>query len=101
MASHGPATRRRLQVCRCRPPCELARTLGIPRVVVPIMPGALSAYGILVSDIVRDYSRTVVLRIGAKVQLAPIREQFAALEQQAHRDFREERWRGNLHFERS
>ena len=44
--------------------CELAQALGIPQVIVPAMPGALSAYGILVSDIVKDYSRTVVLKHG-------------------------------------
>ncbi|MBV9610849.1 MAG: hydantoinase/oxoprolinase family protein [Acidobacteriaceae bacterium] len=42
--------------------CELARALRIPKVLVPEMPGALSAYGILISDVVRDYSRTVMLR---------------------------------------
>lgn len=41
--------------------CALARALRIPKVVVPAHPGALSAYGILVSDVVRDYSRTVML----------------------------------------
>lgn len=39
----------------------LARALQISKVLVPNMPGALSAYGILVSDVVRDYSRTVML----------------------------------------
>ena len=42
--------------------CSLARALGIPRVLVPAMPGALSALGILMSDVVRDYSRTVMIR---------------------------------------
>jgi N-methylhydantoinase A len=42
--------------------CALARALRIRKVLVPTFPGALSAYGILVSDIVRDYSRTVMLR---------------------------------------
>lgn len=42
--------------------CALARALSIPQVLVPNHPGALSAYGILVSDTVRDYSRTVMLR---------------------------------------
>jgi N-methylhydantoinase A len=41
--------------------CALARALRIPRVLIPMYPGALSAYGILVSDVVRDYSRTVML----------------------------------------
>ena len=40
--------------------CLLARALGIPRVMVPAMPGALSALGILGADVVRDYSRTVM-----------------------------------------
>jgi N-methylhydantoinase A len=42
--------------------CDLARALHIPKVLVPRFPGALSAYGILVSDVVRDYSRTVMLQ---------------------------------------
>jgi len=41
--------------------CALARALRIPRVLIPAMPGALSAVGILLADAVRDYSRTVML----------------------------------------
>jgi N-methylhydantoinase A len=41
--------------------CALAKALNIPTVLVPRMPGALSAYGVFVSDAVRDYSRTVML----------------------------------------
>lgn len=41
--------------------CSLARALRISRVLVPVMPGALSAIGILLADAVRDYSRTVML----------------------------------------
>jgi N-methylhydantoinase A len=44
--------------------CALASTLRMRRVLVPQFPGALSAYGILVSDAVRDFSRTVMLRPG-------------------------------------
>lgn len=44
--------------------CSLARALGIPRVLVPAMPGALSALGILEADVVRDYSRTVMISVG-------------------------------------
>ena len=40
--------------------CDLAVALGIPRVLVPKFPGALSALGILASDVVKDYSRTVL-----------------------------------------
>ncbi|UCF77725.1 MAG: hydantoinase/oxoprolinase family protein [Candidatus Eiseniibacteriota bacterium] len=41
---------------------DLARELNVPRVLVPLNPGVLSARGLLDSDIVRDYSRTVLLR---------------------------------------
>jgi N-methylhydantoinase A len=44
--------------------CALARALRIPKVLIPTMPGALSAYGILISDVVRDVSRTVMLLPG-------------------------------------
>ncbi len=44
--------------------CALARALRMTTVLVPNFPGALSAYGILVSDAIRDYSRTVMLRPG-------------------------------------
>jgi N-methylhydantoinase A len=81
--------------------CELAQALGIPRVLIPAMPGALSAYGILASDIVRDYSRTVVLSIGSKLPAANIRRQLEALERRAAQEFRGEGWTGKLHFERS
>ena len=43
--------------------CELAEALAIPTVMIPARPGALSAFGILVSDVVKDYSRTVLWRL--------------------------------------
>jgi N-methylhydantoinase A len=43
--------------------CELAASLRIPRVIVPAYPGALSALGILISDVVKDHSRTVLLHV--------------------------------------
>jgi len=44
--------------------CALAKALRISGVMVPRMPGALSAYGILISHISRDSSRTVMLGPG-------------------------------------
>ncbi|MGO9324409.1 MAG: hydantoinase/oxoprolinase family protein [Terracidiphilus sp.] len=41
--------------------CSLARALRIPRVLVPALPGALSAVGVLQADTVRDFSRTVMV----------------------------------------
>jgi len=40
---------------------ELARALGIPRVVIPPYPGALSALGLLQSDVRKDYSRSMLI----------------------------------------
>jgi N-methylhydantoinase A len=42
--------------------CDLATALSIPTVLVPQTPGVLSALGMLVADLVKDYSRTVMLR---------------------------------------
>jgi N-methylhydantoinase A len=42
--------------------CELASTLGIPRVLLPPSPGVLSALGMVLADVVKDYSQTVMLR---------------------------------------
>jgi N-methylhydantoinase A len=40
---------------------SLARSLGMKRVVVPRFPGALSALGLLLADVRKDYSRTLLL----------------------------------------
>ncbi len=40
---------------------RLARELDIPRVLVPTIPGLLSAFGLLVADLRTDFSRTQVL----------------------------------------
>ena len=40
--------------------CALGRALRLPRVMIPKWPGALSAAGILLSDTVHEYSKTVM-----------------------------------------
>lgn len=79
---------------------ELAQALNIPRVLVPRMPGALSAYGILVSDIVKDYSRTVLLRVdpARALPLHQMNAVFAEMSAAAGRDFAAEGWVGNVEF---
>jgi len=62
--------------------CELAQELGIPRVMVPSRPGILSALGVAIADIVKDYSRTVMLR-GADLDRARVDEEFQGMEGQA------------------
>jgi len=67
--------------------CSLARALRIPTVMIPAMPGALSAVGILLADTVRDYSRTVMLPGTAMERLGGY---FAELEQQGRTAFASE-----------
>ena len=59
--------------------CELAQELGIPRVLVPYRPGILSALGVAIANIVKDYSRTVMLR-GVDLDSARIEEEFDGME---------------------
>jgi len=81
--------------------CELAEALAIPTVMIPARPGALSAFGILVSDVVKDYSRTLLWRLTDGLPQAKLQKEFRKLEVAAHEEFREERWRGGLQYERS
>ena len=59
--------------------CELAREMGIPRVLVPARPGILSALGVAIADIVKDYSRTVMMR-GDDINRAQLDEEFHGME---------------------
>jgi N-methylhydantoinase A len=82
--------------------CELAHALRIPRVIVPAYPGALSALGILISDVVKDYSRTILLRLAPRktfsAQLDPI---FAELKRNIAAELKKEDWQGSAVFEPS
>ena len=69
--------------------CELAEALRIPRVVVPQSPGTLSALGVLLGDVVKDYSRTVMVKT-AGLDFAAVETAYAALERQALRDLKTE-----------
>ena len=81
--------------------CALAEALSIPHVVVPVFPGALSALGILASDVVKDYSRTVLWRVAGKIPHARLAQEFAALQKQAAKDFKQEAWQGRAHHQAS
>ena len=69
--------------------CELAAELGIPRVLVPGHPGILSALGVAIADVVKDYSRTVMLR-GDDLDTARLEEEFHGMEQQARAELVDE-----------
>ncbi len=89
--------------------CELAEAMAIPTVVIPARPGALSAFGILVSDVVKDYSRTLLWRfagrlrqeVGQALPQAKLEKEFRNLEAAAQKEFRAEGWHGALQYERS
>ena len=59
--------------------CRLAAELDVPRVLVPGAAGVLSALGLLISDIVYDYSTSMVRR-WAEVDPAALEEAFEGFE---------------------
>ena len=81
--------------------CELAASLHIPRVIVPARPGALSAFGILVSDVVKDYSRTVLWRTLDELPLKRLNAEFGNLRRKAEQDFRSEGWKSSIRYQLS
>ena len=64
---------------------RLARTLGVPRVIVPVGAGVGSAIGLLTADAKIDVSVTRILAVEAE-QAAAIRAIFAELEDRARPD---------------
>jgi len=68
---------------------DLARALRIPTVIVPTAPGALSAVGVLVADVIKDQSRTVMFTYGAK-ETARLAKVFAEMEKEATKVLRGE-----------
>jgi N-methylhydantoinase A len=68
---------------------ELARSLSIPRVIVPESAGTLSAAGALSSDVVKDWSRTLMLA-ALKENDVKIERAFREMEEEAHRALKRE-----------
>jgi N-methylhydantoinase A len=64
--------------------CALAEKLSIPRILVPVHPGLLSAVGMVLSDSIRDYSLSV-LRPG-ETRSAELEGLFAPLKDQAKKE---------------
>jgi N-methylhydantoinase A len=61
---------------------ELARALRLPRVIAPGSAGALSALGALSSDVVKDWSRTLMLG-ASETNQAKIERAFREMEREA------------------
>jgi N-methylhydantoinase A/oxoprolinase/acetone carboxylase beta subunit len=69
--------------------CEIAQRLDIATVIVPRHAGVLSALGMLVADVTRDYSASV-LRASHELTAAAIAKRFAPLVAQGTRELRAE-----------
>ncbi|MEW6173326.1 MAG: hydantoinase/oxoprolinase family protein [Bacillota bacterium] len=64
---------------------ELARELGIPRVLIPPFPGVTSAWGMLSADVRRDYSQTYVADLTAEAY-AVVKSRLAQMAEQGIKD---------------
>ncbi len=67
----------------------LANLLKIPRVLIPKNPGILSAIGMLVADVIKDYSQTV-MENAESCSVARLNELFSNMEEIAKEDLRKE-----------
>jgi N-methylhydantoinase A len=71
--------------------CSLVSALEMRGVLLPLFPGALSALGILRADVVREFSRTVLLAThDARHSSAELRQLFRSLEVDGNRTLRHE-----------
>ncbi len=70
--------------------CELAKELGIKKVVIPNMSGVFSAWGMLLSDLRRDYLQTQIVELTAPDAVQQLNDAFAALEEQAYLEYEAE-----------
>ncbi|MDN5925647.1 MAG: hydantoinase B/oxoprolinase family protein [Hyphomicrobiales bacterium] len=71
---------------------ELARAMGLARVLVPSSPGLFSALGLLMADVQRSYMRTVVRMVAdiGAAEAAALSAVWDALEAEARTDLRKE-----------
>ena len=69
----------------------LAKELGIPQVIIPFSAGVFSAYGIMVSDVQLDYSRTKLVRMtGGGEEETFVTETMADFAAEAERELTEQ-----------
>lgn len=74
--------------------CELAKEIGMRKVVIPLYPGALSAFGLVTSDIRHDYVQTVA-KPAVAVDPAELERAYAAMEVKARAQLAEEKIAGD------
>ncbi|MFZ0739730.1 MAG: hydantoinase/oxoprolinase family protein [Candidatus Acidiferrales bacterium] len=65
---------------------SVARQLGIPKVLIPPLPGVFSAWGMLLADLRRDFLRTQLMPVDGECGQR-LQKVFGELEQQARKTF--------------
>lgn len=79
--------------------CALAKELGIKKVVIPRLSGVFSAWGMLLSDLRRDYLQTQIVELYGLVGASQINTALSMLEEQAIQEFAAENIdRSRVHF---
>jgi N-methylhydantoinase A len=79
--------------------CALAKELGIKKAVIPSLSGVFSAWGMLLSDLRRDYLQTQIIELSGPEGAAQINQALTMLEEQAIHEFAAENIdRSRVHF---
>jgi N-methylhydantoinase A len=79
--------------------CALARELGIKKVVIPRLSGVFSAWGMLLSDLRRDYLQTQIVELSGVEDAAQINTALSMLEEKAIQEYAAENIdRSRVHF---
>jgi N-methylhydantoinase A len=79
--------------------CALARELGIKKAVIPSLSGVFSAWGMLLTDLRRDYLQTQIVELSGSEGVAQINQALAMLEEQAIQEYAAEHIdRSRVHF---
>jgi N-methylhydantoinase A len=79
--------------------CALAKELGIKKAVIPSLSGVFSAWGMLLSDLRRDYLQTQIVELSGSQAAVQINQALMMLEEQAIQEFAAENIeRSRMHF---
>jgi len=62
---------------------SLAKELGIKKVVIPNLSGVFSAWGMLLSDLRRDYLKTQIVELNSNMASSKINDELNTMQQQA------------------
>lgn len=82
---------------------ELARALGLAQVIVPQHPGAFSALGVLLADVAKDVSQSILLPVPDGTEpkfMGKLRRRYAVLERAARAELRADGFKGRPDIER-